>query len=127
MLTTLTKRGASPHAIGFTLECAIAGLFSARGGFTLRDMDISFLAKAIGGPWLLYALQKSHGLASLSMVKRHKKIPKLMASIGIPTRTEIWANISSFLDPEIKPAPTNPGGGELPGNVLMFDGIALET
>ncbi|KAJ7279506.1 hypothetical protein C8J57DRAFT_1175396 [Mycena rebaudengoi] len=123
MLTTLTKRGASPHAIGFTLDRAIAGLFSARGGFTPRDMDIAFLSKAIGGPRLLYALQKSHGFASLSTVKRHKKIPKLVASIGVPTRTDIWANISSFLDPEIKPAPTNPGAG----NVLMFDGIALET
>ncbi|KAJ7243487.1 hypothetical protein C8J57DRAFT_1556735 [Mycena rebaudengoi] len=113
MLTILVKRGASPQAICFTLIRGIAGTFKARGGFTPRDMDIAFLAKAIGGPRLLYALQKSLGLASLSTVKRHKKIPKLVASIGIPTHVDIYANISSFLDPEIKPPPTALGGGTL--------------
>ncbi|KAJ6546388.1 hypothetical protein DFH09DRAFT_927315, partial [Mycena vulgaris] len=90
-------------------------------------MDISFLTKAIGGPRLLYALQKSHGLASVSTIKRDKKIPCLVPSIGIPTQEEISANISSFLNPDIKPPPQPLPGGALPGNVLMFDGLALET
>ncbi|KAJ7683107.1 hypothetical protein B0H17DRAFT_1160967 [Mycena rosella] len=90
-------------------------------------MDISFLTKAIGGPRLLYTLQKSHGLASISTVRRDKKIPHLLPSIGIPTQEEISANISSFLNPDIKPPPQPLPGGALSGNVLMFDGLALET
>ncbi|KAJ7852220.1 hypothetical protein B0H14DRAFT_3085731 [Mycena olivaceomarginata] len=89
-------------------------------------MDISFLVKAIGGPRLLYALQKSHGLASGSTARRYQKIPKLVASIGIPTKEEINANISSFLAPEIKPPPKCING-HIPGNILMVDGVALET
>ncbi|KAJ7924779.1 hypothetical protein B0H13DRAFT_1863643 [Mycena leptocephala] len=105
MLTVLAKRGASPRAIRSTLERALAGTYSA-----------------IAGPRLLYDLQKSHGLASVSTVRRHKKIPRLVPSIGIPTEEEISTNISNFLDPEIKPPPQFLGG-----NVLMFDGVALET
>ncbi|KAJ7442929.1 hypothetical protein B0H11DRAFT_1748755, partial [Mycena galericulata] len=81
---------------------------------------------AIGGPRLLYALQKSHGLASLSTVKRYAKYPKLVPSVGIPTHEEISANISRFFNPEVKP-PHPAVNGVLLGNVLMFDGIALET
>ncbi|KAJ7850933.1 hypothetical protein B0H14DRAFT_2581744 [Mycena olivaceomarginata] len=77
-------------------------------------------------PRLLYALQKSHGLASVSTVRRYQKIPKLVASIGIPTKEEINANISSFLAPEIKPPPKCING-HIPGNILMVDGVALET
>ncbi|KAJ7798365.1 hypothetical protein B0H14DRAFT_3092934 [Mycena olivaceomarginata] len=90
-------------------------------------MDIAFLVKVIGGPRLLYALQKSHGLASLTTVRKHSKIPKLVASIGIPTHKDISDNIASFLSPEIKPPPVPVGGRGIPGNVLMFDGVALET
>lgn len=46
------------------LNCAISGLYHPQGGFLKCDPDIAFLVKAIGGPCLLYALGKSHGLAS---------------------------------------------------------------
>lgn len=126
LLTVLLKQGASPRAIALALERAHAGTFGPRGGFSTGDMDISFLVKAIGGPRLLYALQKSHGLASVSTVRRYQKVPKLVASIGIPTKEEINANISSFLAPEIKPPPKCING-HITGNVLMVDGVALET
>ncbi|KAJ7432263.1 hypothetical protein B0H11DRAFT_1760786, partial [Mycena galericulata] len=51
----------------------------------------------------------------------------LVPSLGIPTKQEISDNISTFLDPAIKPPPPIVTGQSLPGNVLMFDGIALET
>ncbi|KAJ7938701.1 hypothetical protein B0H13DRAFT_1851287 [Mycena leptocephala] len=126
MLTVLARHGENPRSIRATLQRAVDGTFKARGGFNARDMDISFLTKAIGGPRLLYALQKSHGLASLSTVRRYTKVPKLVPSIGIPSHEEISKNISRFLDPEIKPPPI-PLGGIISGNILMFDGIALET
>ncbi|KAJ7746768.1 hypothetical protein DFH07DRAFT_1038050, partial [Mycena maculata] len=46
---------------------------------------------------------------------------------GIPTKEEIDHNISSFFNPEIKPVKSYPGCTALPGNIVMFDGVALET
>ena len=97
-------------------------VLSSRG-----DFDIGFLVKAIGGPHLLYALGKSHGLASWRTVKHHFKIPKLLPSVGIPSADEISQNVSSFFDPEVKPPLEHAHNSRLPGNVVMFDGIALET
>ncbi|KAJ6618015.1 hypothetical protein B0H10DRAFT_1947987 [Mycena sp. CBHHK59/15] len=127
ILLTALKWGASPQVVYSLLEQAIAGLFSAWGGFTDRDLDISFLVKAIGGPRLLYALQKSHGLASRSIILHNQTIPQLQASIAIPSRDEINANISALLNPLIKPPPSQSGHEKLVGHAVMFDGVALET
>ncbi|TFK17327.1 hypothetical protein FA15DRAFT_605329 [Coprinopsis marcescibilis] len=109
------------------LERALKGLHRARGGFSSRDLDIAFLAKALGGPKLLYALQKAFGLASRTTLRQAKKIPVLVPSIGRPTPGKINANISAFCDPEIKPVRQASAAGTLTGNTLMFDGVALET
>jgi len=83
--------------------------------------------KALGGPHLLYALQHSHGLASWRTVHHHVKIPKLMSSISVPSSDEISCNISSFYDLTVKPHAKPTQAGLLPGNVAMFDGVALDT
>lgn len=127
ILVAKLKRGASSQMVLSTLKQVIQGNLRARGGFNKRELDISFLVKAIGGPRLLYALQKSYGLASVSTVQRSQPIPRLLPSIGVPTKEEIDHNISSFFNPEIKPVKSYPGCTGLPGNVLMFDGVALET
>ncbi|KAJ7810978.1 hypothetical protein B0H14DRAFT_2606859 [Mycena olivaceomarginata] len=126
-LKAALKRGASAKIILHILQRALAGLYRPRGGFNKRELDISFLAKALGGPKLLYALQKSQGLASVSTVHRHQAIPQLVPSIGVPSKEEIDENISSFFNPEIKPPASYPGCSSLPGNILMFDGVALDT
>ncbi|KAJ7347945.1 hypothetical protein DFH08DRAFT_1001303 [Mycena albidolilacea] len=79
------------------------------------------------GPKLLCALQKAFGIASLTTVQKTKKIPRLLPSIGVPTLEEINSNIENFLAPEIKPPPTPNANGKLPGNILMFDGVSLES
>ena len=127
LLGAAHRKGASPAKICSLLECAITGLYCPRGGFSKRDLDIAFLVKAIGGPRLLYALGKSHGLASWRTVNRHIKIPRLLPSVGIPSADEISQNMSSFCDPKVKPPLECAQNGCLPGNVVMFDGIALET
>ncbi|KAJ7772550.1 hypothetical protein DFH07DRAFT_993164 [Mycena maculata] len=127
ILEQALARGATPKMILAILERALHKVYRARGGFNKWDLDLSFLVKAIGGPKLLYALQKSLGLASISTIRRSQQVPKLIASIGTPTAEEIHSNISAFFNPDIKPAPIFPGCSELPGNVLMFDGVALET
>ena len=51
----------------------------------------------------------------------------LLPSIGIPSANEISSNIASFFDPSAKPEPIPAPNGLLPGNIVMVDGIALET
>ena len=86
-----------------------------------------YLVKSIGGPHLLYALQKSQRFESWRTVGRHYKIPWLLPSISIPSADEINSNITSFFDPSVKPQTTPVQNGLLPGNIVMVDGIALET
>lgn len=121
------KRGASLKMLVFLLEQAIAGFYTPRGLFNERELDISFLVKAIAGPRLLYALNKSHGLASVSTVKRYRKVPQLLASIGVPTAEEASMNIRAFMNPDIKPLPSYESCSVLPGMILMIDGVAIET
>ncbi|KAJ6628497.1 hypothetical protein B0H10DRAFT_1940334 [Mycena sp. CBHHK59/15] len=125
-LETSLNRGASAQMILAVLLRALAGLYSPRGGFNKRELDISFLVKSIGGPRLLYALQKSYGLASVSTVQRNQPIPRLLSSIGPPSQNEINQNISSFFNAAIKPPPSHPDCCSLPGNIVMFDGVAIE-
>ena len=89
LLAAAHRRGASPAKICSLLDRAISGLYYPHGRFIKRDLDIALLVKAIGGPRLLYALGKSHGLASWRTVKCHLKIPKLLPSVGIPSADEI--------------------------------------
>ncbi|KAF8993733.1 hypothetical protein BDQ17DRAFT_1252608, partial [Cyathus striatus] len=82
------------------------------------------------GTKIALCLSKSHGLASDTTLRHHKKehfmIPCLLAAVSTPSSEENNHNISTFLDPDIHPPPL-PIRGRTPGNVLMFDGIALET
>ncbi|KAJ6449180.1 hypothetical protein C8R45DRAFT_1131162 [Mycena sanguinolenta] len=127
LLIGLLKRGASPQMVLALLERCINGFYRPHQPFNKRELDISFLIKSLGGPKLLYALQKSYGLASVSTVQRKQPIPRLLPSVGVPNKAEISHNISSFFDPEIKPPKSYPGSPTLPGNIIMFDGIAIET
>jgi hypothetical protein len=120
------RHGSSAQTIVELIEKSIAGIYHPRSGFTSRDFDVAFLVKAIGGPCLLYALQKSHGLLSESTLRRHRKIPLLLPAISAPSKKENDLNMSTFLDPEVRPPP-EAISGHIPGNVLMFDGVALET
>ncbi|KAJ8092967.1 hypothetical protein PM082_011287 [Marasmius tenuissimus] len=86
------------------------------------------LAKILGGTRLLYALMKAEGYPSDSTLRRLREIPKLLPSIRIPSAEEVEYNVGRFFHPEIRPSPPQLEGSsdEIPGNVFMFDGIALE-
>ena len=127
LLAASLQKGASTQTICGFLESVISGLYRPQGGFTQHDFDVSFLVKVLGGPHLLYALQQSHGLSSWRTVCCHVKIPKLIPSIGVPSSDEIRKNIASFYDPSVKPHAKPTQASLLPGNVAMFDGIALDT
>ncbi|KAK1234793.1 hypothetical protein PQX77_001996, partial [Marasmius sp. AFHP31] len=129
LLSVALKHGASPHMVLRRLEDALNGLYRVRGGFDQQDLDKAFLAKALGGSRLLYALTKSEAYASKSTLNRHYKPPKLIPSLDTPSTTEISANISAFFHPDVKQPPSFPSlppAKGLPGNILMFDGVAIE-
>ncbi|KAF8155394.1 hypothetical protein B0H34DRAFT_849557 [Crassisporium funariophilum] len=127
LIAAALRRGISARGLVLRLEQAIAGAYSPRGGFNQREHDIAFLVQAIAGPRLLYALNKSHGFASTSTVQRNTKIPRLLPSVGIPSAEEMRENMSAFLNPSIKPRPPSLPSGKIAGNILMFDGVALES
>jgi hypothetical protein len=122
LLTVAIRRGASINAILQQVQKAAEGVYSPRGNWSQRELDIAFLAKAMGGPRLLYALQKAIGLPSVSSVQRHRQPPQLRPSLKQPTRDEMVANITALLGPGGKPAPKR----NFAGQVLMIDDLAIE-
>jgi hypothetical protein len=126
LLTVALKNGAGPAALIHRIERSIEGTYKPRGGFSTLDYDKAFLVKALGGPRLLEALHRAEGYPSLTTLRVHKKVPLLLTSVSIPTKSEIDTNISSLFDPTMKPVPTPTSSGKLPGLTAMVDGIALE-
>ncbi|KAJ7312418.1 hypothetical protein DFH08DRAFT_822155 [Mycena albidolilacea] len=69
--------------------------------------------------------QHTH-LCHVTSFKLKLNLPQPQSNRKLGIKEEINANISSFLAPEIKPPPKCING-LLTGNVLMVDGVALET
>ncbi|KAF6753825.1 hypothetical protein DFP72DRAFT_1069028 [Ephemerocybe angulata] len=126
LISAALKRHASPRVMMNLLERAVSEFRTAKG-FSERDLDLALIVKALGGPRLLFALQKAHGLPSESTLRRRQHIPTLLASIGVPTAAEVDANIEMFCNPDMRPPPPPLPSGKQYGNVAMFDGIATET
>lgn len=101
LITAALKREASPRVVMDLLERAVPEFRTAKG-FSERDLDIALIAKALGGPRLLFALQKANGLPSVATLRQRQHIPNMVASVGVPIASEINANIGMFCDPETK-------------------------
>ena len=86
ILSLAIRNGASAESICLKLHRAITGTYSPKYGWTSYELDVAFLVKAIGGPRLLYALQKAEGYPSLSTLHRRKPIPK----ISLISNLEDW-------------------------------------
>jgi hypothetical protein len=102
------------------VEQAINGFYTARGNYSERELDVAFLAKSLGGPKLLYALCRSHGLPAYRTITTHRAVPRLTPSGSVPTADEISSNIASFFCQEQRP--------QLPrcGHSLLIDGVAVD-
>jgi hypothetical protein len=114
------RRGCGVSTIILRIEQAISGLYQAQGNYSERELDIGFLAKSLGGPKLLYALCRSHGLPAYRTITNHRHIPRLIPSSSTPTGEEISKNISSFFSPEQRP------GLAQYGHSLLIDGVAVD-
>lgn len=97
ILSVALRNGANLESICVKLHCAIDGTYSPLSGWTSCEFDVAFLVKAIGGPRLLCALQKAEGYPSLSTLRLWKPISEVSVSIGVPKKSEIFANITALL------------------------------
>jgi len=97
ILSVALRHGAGAEAICDKLQAAISGTYTPRSGWTQREFDIAFLIKALGGPQLLYTLQVAEGYPSLTTLRKHKKVPDIVISSGVPDTTEFNLNVTSFL------------------------------
>ena len=122
ILSTALRNGASADTICTKLHQAISGTYRPRSGWTEKEFDITFLIKALGGPRLLYALQKADKYPSLTTLRVRKVIPELLTSVGVPNKNEIRKNMKSFLGEKGRQPPKNIKVGQ----VFMMDGVAVE-
>ena len=120
VLRTALKNGSSPSAMVAKLQLAIEKEYTPRPGVDERTLDVGYLVKAIGGPRLLFALNRFFSLPSYRTIGRHRKVPQLIPSILSPTYLEVSENISTFFDPKERPTTSTAG------HSLLIDGVALE-
>ena len=83
-------------------------------------LDLGCLVKAIGGPKLLFALNRALALPSYRTVGGHRKVPQLIPAALAPSFENASTNISTFFSPQEGP----PSG--LAGHSILIDGVALE-
>ncbi|PIL27027.1 hypothetical protein GSI_10166 [Ganoderma sinense ZZ0214-1] len=138
LLEVAMRDGAQPEMILAQLQRSIDGLYTPRGHFNQRELDVAFLAKAIGGPRLLNALMQSHGFASVTTLQQQLDPPHVTPCISTPTAREISTNISALCNPNVKPpmlVPGHPSSDDSPirdpyhlvaGNILAINGVAIE-
>ena len=122
ILSVAHRNGADAESICIKLHRAIDGTYSPLSGWTSRELDVAFLIKAIGGPRLLYALQKAEGYPSLSTLRRRKPIAEVSVSVRVPTNHEISANTTALLGEGGRIPPKSPKVGQ----VIVIDGAAIE-
>ena len=122
ILAVSIHHGDSAQAMAGRLERAISGALKPHGKWTDKEYDTAFLVKAIGGPRLLYALQKAEAYPSLTSLRQQKLIPEITVSTGIPKNVDFSDNISAFLGEKGRHPQNTPKIGV---NVII-DGAAIE-
>ena len=120
VLRTSLKNGSSPAAMVAKLQLAIEREYTPRPGVDEWALDVGYLVKAIGGPRLLFALNRVFSLPSYRTIGRHRTVPQLIPSILSPRYPEVSKNISTFFDSKERPI------SSIAGHSLLIDGVALE-
>jgi hypothetical protein len=102
------------------LQLAIEKRYTPRPGIDEFSLDLGCLVKAIGGPKLLFALNRALALPSYRTIGRHRKVPQLIPSILVPSLEHMSTNISTFFGQQERPL------SALTGHSILIDGVALE-
>lgn len=120
VLQVALKKGSSPAAVVAKLQLAIEKKYTPHPGVDELALDLGCLVKAIGGPKLLFALNRALALPSYRTIGRHRKVPQLIPAILAPSFEGAFKNISTFFNQQERP-PSDPAG-----HSIMIDGVALE-
>jgi hypothetical protein len=120
VLQVAMKNGSSPAAMVSKLLLAIERKYTPRSGTDEFALDLGYLVKAMGGPKLLFALNRSLALPSYRTIGRHRKVPQLIPSTLAPSFEDATTNISVFFSKQEQPLSV------LTGHSLLIDGVALE-
>jgi hypothetical protein len=123
LISVAIRNGVSIESVCVKLHHAITGVYSPKFRWTSRELDVAVLVKAIGGPRLLYSLQKAERYPSLSTLHRRRpSIHTLCVSVAIPNHAEIKQNITLLFGDGGRVPPTVPEVGQ----VIVIDGAAIE-
>ena len=120
VLRVALNNGSSPAAVISKLQLAIEKKYTPQPGIDELALDLGCLVKAIGGPKLLFALNRAFALPSYRTISRHRMVPQLIPSILAPSFEDVSANISTFFNRQERPP------SALAGHSILIDGVALE-
>jgi len=102
------------------LSSAIQGIYTPHPTPSPFDIDLACLVQSIGGPRLLFALNRALGLPSYTNLMRQQKVPVLVPSVSIPAFLEVNENIGHFFCEEQQPTTA------ICGHSLLIDDVAIE-
>ena len=120
VLQVALKKGSSPATIVSKLQLAIDKKYTPHPGVDELALDLGCLVKAIGGPKLLFALNRALALPSYRTIGRYRKVPQLIPATLAPSLEDASENISTFFNRQERP-PSEPAG-----HSILIDGVALE-
>lgn len=120
VLSVAIKTGTSPSTMILKLSSAVQGIYTPRPTASQFDIDLAYLTQSIGGPRLLFAMNRSLGLPSYRNLMRRQKVPVLVPCISTPSFPEVNENIGHFFCEEQQPNTSTCG------HSLLIDGVALE-
>ncbi|KAG6820014.1 hypothetical protein H0H93_006478 [Arthromyces matolae] len=122
LVCSLLRHGNSIKSIVVQLERATGDVAIGRSNderWTDRELDLALLARSLGGPKLLYALQKAQGYPSDRTLRRQRPLISLQGSLKCPTASDIGRNLTDFL--------SHITFGSGPGPMqIMIDDVALD-
>jgi hypothetical protein len=122
VLSVAINNGSSPSAIVTKLANAVHGTYTPRATPSSSDIDLAYLTQSIGGPRLLFAMNRSFNLPSYRSLMRRQTVPVLVPSISRPSFSEVTTNIEHFFCEQQRPNTSD----SICGHSLLVDGVALE-
>jgi len=120
VLSVAMRNGSSPSAMVMKLSNAIHGIYTPHPTPSQFDIDLAYLTQSIGGPRLLFAMNRSFNLPSYRSLMRRQTIPVLVPSLFSPSFLEVNANVEHFFCDHQQPNTSTCG------HSLLVDGVALE-
>ncbi|KIJ36456.1 hypothetical protein M422DRAFT_77421, partial [Sphaerobolus stellatus SS14] len=119
LVKTAIENNASPREIVRRIENSMAGLMKTCS-YEAKDFDLGLLCWQLGGPKLVYALQRAGVSPALSTIQQHAIKCNVTISIGRPKAVDIQQNIQKFWGTR------SAGFGQTFGHSLLIDEINLE-